>query len=64
MLKHFPLKLGEAAAAASWFDILNLDIIIGDPRYCYNLTVSASFQVSLLCAWRRLCQSQAACPLV
>ena len=31
MLKQFSLKLGEAAAAASWFDILNLHIINSRP---------------------------------
>ena len=35
-------------------DILNFDIINGGSRCCYNLTVSASFRVSLLFAWRRL----------
>ena len=52
MLKQFPLQLGEAEAAASCFDIVNLDIINGGPRYCYNLTVSVSFRVSLLFARR------------
>ena len=61
MLKQFPLQLGEAATAASWFDILNLDINNRDPHYCYNLTVSASFRISLLFAWRRLCQRQGTC---
>ena len=61
MLKRFPLQLGEASAAARRFDVLNIDIINGSPRYCYNLTVSASFPVSLLFAWRRLCQGQGTC---
>ena len=47
MLKQFPLQLGEAGAA-SWFDVLNLDITYGGSRHCYTLTVSASFRVSLL----------------
>ena len=54
MLKQFLLQLGEA----SCFDILNLDIINGGTRYCYKLSVTASFRVSLLFAWRRLCQGQ------
>ena len=45
----------------SWFDILNLDIIDRGSSYCYNLTVSALFRVSLLFAWRRLCQGQGTC---
>ena len=64
MLKQFLLQLGEAAAAASRFDILNLDIIDGGPGYCYNLTVRVSFRLSSLFAWRRLCQGQATWPLV
>ena len=60
MLKQFPLQLGEAGAASS-FDILNLDIINGGPRICYNLTVGASFRVSLLFAWQRLCRGQGTC---
>ena len=60
MLKQFPLPLGEAGAASS-FDVLNLDIMNGGSRYCYDLTVSALFQVSLLFAWRRLCQGQGTC---
>ena len=60
MLNQFPLQLDEAGAA-SCFDILNLDIINGGSRYCYNLTVSASFRVSLLFAWRRLGQGQETC---
>ena len=36
MLKQFPLQLGKAVEAASRFDICNLDIINGGPRYCYN----------------------------
>ena len=31
MLKQFPLQSGEAGAAASWFDIFNLDINDGEP---------------------------------
>ena len=61
MLKQFPLQLSEAVAAASSFDVLNLDILDGGPRYCYNSTVSALFWVSLLFAWRRLCQGQGTC---
>ena len=64
MLKQFPLQLGKAAAASSSFDILNLDIIIGGSRYCYNLTESALFRISLLSAWRRLYQGQETRPLV
>ena len=63
MLKQFPLQLGEAVTAASRFDDLNLDIINGDSRYCYNLTVSTLFRVSLLLAWRSLCQCQGTCTL-
>ena len=58
MLKQFILQLRKAVAAASRFDVLNLDIIDGDSRYCYRLTASASFRVSLLFACRRLCQGQ------
>ena len=61
MLKQFSLQLGEAVVAASWFDVLNLDIIDGGSRYCYNLTENVSFRVSLLLAWRRLCQGQGTC---
>ena len=61
MLKQFPLQLREAVTAARRFDVLNLDILMGEPRYCYNSTVSASFRISLLYAWQRLCQSQRTC---
>ena len=60
MLKQLTLQLVEADAA-SYFDIFDLDIINGGPRYCYKLTVSASFRVNLLFAWRRLCQGQGTC---
>ena len=43
MLKQFSLQLGKGVVAASWFDVLNLDIIDGGSRYCYNSTVSAWF---------------------
>ena len=56
MLKQFPLQLDETATTPSSFDILNLYIINGGPRYCYNLTVSVSFRVSLFFAWQRLWQ--------
>ena len=36
MLKQFPLQLGEAGAA-SWFDVLILDIINEGLHFCYNL---------------------------
>ena len=31
MLKIFPFQLGKAAAAAGLFDMLNLNILLGDP---------------------------------
>ena len=35
---------------------LTSTLLMVAPRYCYNLTVSGSFRVCLLFAWRRLCQ--------
>ena len=61
MFKQFLLQSGKADAAASYFDIINLDIINDGTRYCNNLTVSALFRVGLLFAWRRLCQGQGTC---
>ena len=56
MLKQFPLQLGVADLM-----FLNSTLLMGGPRYCYNSTVSASFRISLLFAWRHLCQGQGAC---
>ena len=60
MLTQFILQVGEADAVCG-FNGLNLDIVNGAPCYCNNLTVSASFWVSLLFSWMPLCQDQATC---
>ena len=46
MLKQILLKLVGAAAAASWFDILKFDIIIGGPAIAITSLWALHFELA------------------
>ena len=58
MLKQFPLQLGEQPVDLMF---LSSTLLMGAPATATNSTVSASFRISLLFAWRRLCQGRGTC---
>ena len=61
MLKQFFCNWVRLAQHPADLMFLTSTLLLEGPRYYYNLTVSASFRVSLLFAGQHLCQGQGTC---